>query len=79
MQRRSEFTMKLQFYTCSAAGKIQDWIIKALNIKINSLRQKMRSLRKSVVKTFSGSDSVKNSLNCRSIKSKELLIKKEKK
>ena len=36
-----------------AAGKNQDEIIKALNIKISSLRQKRRNIRKSVAKRIS--------------------------
>ena len=38
---------------CAAAGKIQDQIIKALHIKISSLRQKIRNLRKSDAKRIS--------------------------
>ena len=38
------------FILRAAASKIQDQITKALNIKISSLRQKLRNLRKSVAK-----------------------------
>ena len=41
------------FMLCAAAGRIQDQMIKALNIKISSLRQKIRNLRKSDAKTIS--------------------------
>ena len=51
------------FILCAAAGKIQDQIIKALNIKINSLRQKMTNLRKTVAKRIS-KEQLK-SLNCK--------------
>ena len=51
------------FILCAAAGKIQDQIIKALNIKINSLRQKVRNLLKSVAKRLS-KEQLK-SLNCK--------------
>ena len=60
------------FILCAAAGKIHDQIIKARNIKINSLRQKIRNLRKTVAKRIS-----KNSFNHLAVKSKELLIRKE--
>ena len=51
------------FILCAAAGKIQDQIIKALNIKINSLRQKMTNLGKTVAKKIS-KEQLK-SLNCK--------------
>ena len=51
------------FILCAAAGKIQDQIIKALNIKINSLRQKVKNLLKSVAKRIS-KEQLK-SLNCK--------------
>ena len=51
------------FILCAAAGKIQDQIIKALIIKINSLRQKVRNLLKSVAKRIS-KEQLK-SLNCK--------------
>ena len=38
------------FILCAATGKIQDQVTKALNIKINSIREKVRNLRKSVPK-----------------------------
>ena len=47
MQRNCNYIL------CAAAGKIQDHIIKALNIKINSIRQKVRNLRKSVARRIS--------------------------
>ena len=42
-----------KFILRATAGKIQDQIIKALNIKISSLQQKIRNLRKSAAKTIS--------------------------
>ena len=46
-QRNCNFILR------AAARKIQDQIIKALNIKISSLRQKIRNLRKSAAKAIS--------------------------
>ena len=51
------------FILRDAAGKIQDQIIKALYIKISSLRQKIRNLRKSAAKTISKEQF--KSLNCK--------------
>ena len=69
LQRNCNFILR------AAAGKIQDQMIKSLNIKISSLRQKIRNLLKSASKQ----KSLKNSLNRSTVKSKELLIRKEKK
>ena len=57
LQRNCNFILR------AAAGKIQDQIIKALNIKINSLIQKVRNLRKSVAKRISKQQL--KSLNCK--------------
>ena len=51
------------FMLCAAAGKIQDQIMKAQNIKISSLRQKIRNLCKSDAKTISKEQF--KSLNCK--------------
>ena len=51
------------FILRAAAGKTQDQIIKALNIKISSLRQKVRNLRKNAAKTISKEQF--KSLNCK--------------
>ena len=55
--------LNYNFILCAAAGKIQDQIMKALNIKISSLRQKIRNLRKSDAKTISKEQF--KSLNCK--------------
>ena len=57
------FQRNYNFILRAAASKIQDEIIKALNMKINSLRQKIRHLRKSVAKRIS-KEQLK-SLNCK--------------
>ena len=47
LQRNCNFILR------AAAGKIQDQITIALNMKISSLRQKTRNLRKSVIRRIS--------------------------
>ena len=48
-----KFQRNCNFMLPAAAGKIQDQIIKALNIKISALGQKRKNIRKSVVKRIS--------------------------